>query len=298
MTSQAIPPEEQLLKLNRYLIDNAEQLPSPVITVGGQAVMYWYLTYLHLYPEQPDITSITSIDVDYVTRKEGVDVIAKIFNVSAQVQDIFNPPSIALLTLIDKDTGRVKEDVQGQFLNEQLNEANIVDIIDRPTGFDAGDFDGDKLMLNTEPFLVMPDRHGADMCHEYVRVLNPIACIRSRLSNATVPGGKNRLTEADRIRVLALPAFNFLLEKLQILPFRQGRHYVDYFVSFIWQRAFRRFQAQHKIPLYRIVEQLAAELQQEPGDDMPSEFYREELPRKVDFLAKEYQRYLRRIEAG
>lgn len=39
--------------------------------------MYWYLTYLHLYPDQPDVTSITSIDVDYVTRKEGVDFLAQ-----------------------------------------------------------------------------------------------------------------------------------------------------------------------------------------------------------------------------
>lgn len=296
MTSHAIPPEEQILKLNRYLIDNAVQLPSPVITVGGQAVMYWYLTYLHFYPDQPDITSITSIDVDYVTRKEGVDVIAKIFNVSAQVQEIFNPPSIAVLSLIDKDTGRVKEDAQGQFLNEPLNEANIVDIIDRPTGFEVGDFVGDKLALNTEPFLVMPDRHGAAMSHEFVRVLNPVACIRSRLSNATVPMGKDRLTEAERIRVLALPAFNFLLEKLQTLPFRQGRRYVDYFISFIWDRSFRRFQAEHRIPLFRIVEQLVAELEQDPDHEVPPEFYQEELSRKVDYLTQEYQRYLRIVE--
>lgn len=296
MTSHAIPPEEQILKLNRYLIDNAVQLPSPVITVGGQAVMYWYLTYLHLYPDQPDITFITSIDVDYVTRKEGIDVIAKIFNVSAQVQEIFNPPSIAVLSLIDKDTGRVKEDAQGQFLNEQLNEANIIDIIDRPTGFEVGDFVGDKLALNTEPFLVMPDRQGAAMSHEFVRVLNPVACIRSRLSNATVPMGKDRLTEAERIRVLALPAFNFLLEKLQTLPFRQGRCYVDYFISFIWNRSFRRFQAEHRIPLFRIVEQLVAELEQDPDDEVPPEFYQEELSRKVDYLTQEYQRYLRMVE--
>ncbi|QCA05857.1 hypothetical protein [Pantoea vagans] len=296
MTSHAIPPEEQILKLNRYLIDNAVQLPSPVITVGGQAVMYWYLTYLHFYPDQHDITSITSIDVDYVTRKEGVDVIAKIFNVSAQVQGIFNPPSIAVLSLIDKDTGRVKEDAQGQFLNEPLNEANIVDIIDRPTGFDVGDFVGDKLALNTEPFLVMPDRHGAAMSHEFVRVLNPVACIRSRLSNAIVPMGKDRLTEAERIRVLALPVFNFLLEKLQTLPFRQGRRYVDYFISFIWDRSFRRFQAEHRIPLFRIVEQLVAELEQDPEHEVPPEFYQEELSRKVDFLTQEYQRYLRMVE--
>lgn len=258
--------------------------------------MYWYLTNLHLYPQQPDLTAITSFDVDYVTRKEGVDVIAKIFNVESRVQEIFNPPSIAVLNLIDKNTGKVKEDAQGQFLNERLNEANIVDIIDRPTGFEAGDFVGDKLTLNTEPFLVMPDRHGAAMGHERVRVLNPIACIRSRLSNATVPMGKDKLTEAERIRVLALPTFNFMLEKLQTLPFRQSRQYIDYFVSFIWARAFRRFQAEHKIPLYRIVEQLVAELRHNPSDYVSPRLYLEELPRKVDYLAKEYERYRKRIE--
>lgn len=91
MTLRSIPPEEQIIKLNRYLIDNAHQLPSPVITVGGQAVMYWYLTNLHLYPQQPDLTAIASIDVDYVTRKEGVDVIAKIFNVEGKMQEILIP---------------------------------------------------------------------------------------------------------------------------------------------------------------------------------------------------------------
>ncbi|WP_428944177.1 hypothetical protein ACQK5W_16500 [Pantoea sp. FN060301] len=295
MTLHSIPPEEQILKLNRYLIDHAHQLPSPVITVGGQAVMYWYLTNLHLYPDQPDMTAITSIDIDYVARKEGVDVIAKIFNVVVRVQEIFNPPSIAVLSLIDKDTGRVKEDAQGQFLNERLNEANIVDIIDRPAGFKAGDFVGDKLTLNTEPFLIMPDHHGAAMSHELVRVLNPLACIRSRLSNATTPMGKDRLTEAERIRVLALPAFNFMLEKLQSLPFRQGRQYVDYFMSFVWDRPFRRFQAEHNIPLYRIVEQLVAELEINSGDYVSPGLYLEELPRKVDHLAQEYQRYLNLI---
>jgi len=295
MTARSIPPEEQTIKLNRYLIDNAYQLPSPVITVGGQAVMYWYLTYLHLYPDQPDVTAITSIDVDYVARKEGVDVIARIFNVESKTQDIFHPPSIAVLSLIDRDTGQVKEDEQGQFLNARLNEANIVDIIDRPTGFDADDFVGDKLRLNTEPYLVMPDRHGAAMCHEFVRVLNPLACIRSRLSNATVPMGKDRLTEAERIRVLALPAFNFLLEKLQTLPFRMSRKYVDYFLSFIWQRDFRRFQAEHNIPLYRIVEQLTVELEHDPGDYISPELYMEELPRKIDYLKQEYERFLKRI---
>ncbi|WP_312178008.1 hypothetical protein [Pseudescherichia sp.] len=77
MTKMVISPENQLVMLNRYLIDNAHLLPSPVITVGGQAVMYWYATYMDFYPEQPDMTFITSIDVDYVAKKEGQKLLHK-----------------------------------------------------------------------------------------------------------------------------------------------------------------------------------------------------------------------------
>jgi len=295
MTKMVISPENQMVMLNRYLIDNAHLLPSPVITVGGQAVMYWYATYMDFYPEQPDMTFITSIDVDYVAKKEGAEAIAQIFNVDNRMQEIFNPPSIAVFNLIDKDTGKVKENAQGQFLNEQLNEANIVDVIDRPSGFGHDDFAGDRLLLNTELFLVMPDRQGAAMSHDFVRVLNPVACILSRLSNATVPMGKDKFTEAMRIRVLALPAFNFLLEKLHNLPFREARKYVDYFITIIWRREFRRFQVQHSIPLYMILAQLVKELTESPGDYVLPQFYLNELPRKVMFLEKEYDRYQRLV---
>lgn len=139
-------------------------------------------------------------------------------------------------------------------------------MIDRPSGFGHDDFAGDRLLLNTELFLVMPDRQGAAMSHDFVRVLNPVACILSRLSNATVPMGKDKFTEAMRIRVLALPAFNFLLEKLHNLPFREARKYVDYFITIIWRREFRRFQVQHSIPLYMILAQLVKELTESPGD--------------------------------
>lgn len=291
MTISVIPPENQMVILNRYLIDNAHLLPSPVITVGGQAVMYWYATYMHAYPSQPDMTYITSQDVDYVAKKEGVEVIARIFNVESRMQEVFNPPSIAVLSLIDKDTGKVKEDAQGQFLNDQLNEANVVDIIDRPSGFDPGDFAGDKLLLNTEPFLVMPDHHGAAMSHDLVRVLNPIATIRSRLANATAPMGKDKLTEVERIKVMALPAYNFMLQKIESEPFRESRKWVDYYCSMIWTQGYRRFQAEYNIPLYVIVEQLLAELSASPERyEVPEEFHTKELPRKVAYLKSEYQR--------
>lgn len=150
-------------------------------------------------------------------------------------------------------------------------------------------------MLNTELFLVMPDRQGAAMSHDFVRVLNPVACILSRLSNATVPMGKDKFTEAIRIKVLALPAFNFLLEKLHNLPFREARRYVDYFIAIIWRREFRRFQVQHSIPLYVILAQLVKELAESPGEYVLPQFYLNELPRKVMFLEREYDRYQRLV---
>lgn len=104
------------------------------------------------------------------------------------------------------------------------------------------------------------------MSHDFVRVLTPVACILSRLSNATIPMGKDRFTEAICIKVLALPVFNFLLEKLQTLPFREARKYVDYFIAIIWRREFRRFQVEHSIPLYVIVAQLVKELVESAGD--------------------------------
>ncbi|MDR3431977.1 MAG: hypothetical protein P4L95_08775 [Rouxiella aceris] len=293
MTKNALLPEEQIIHLNRYLIDNASQLPSPVITVGGQAVVYWLTAYIDSYPERPEMTYITSQDVDYVAKKENVEIIANIFNVEGKVQEVFNPPSIAVLTLIDKDTGKIKEIAKGVFSGESFNDPNLVDIIDRPTGFDASDFMGEKLLLNTEPFLVMPDQHGAEMSHDFVRVLNPIATIRSRLSNATVPMGKDKRSESERLKIMALPAYNFLVDKLQRLPFREARVYVDYFYEVIWQRQFRYFLVEYNIPLYVILVHLVAELNQsvDDYDHIPAQFYRNELPRKAAFFESEFERY-------
>ncbi|WP_413730153.1 hypothetical protein [Sodalis sp. RH22] len=292
MSKLAIPPDEQMVKLNRYLIRNAEKLPSPVITVGGQAVMYWLAVYMDAYTEKPDMTFINSIDIDYVARNEGIAAIAQIFNVNAEIQTTFTPPSLAVLALIDAGTGKVKEDEHGLFLNPEVNEPNIVDIIDRPSGFESDDFIGKKLALNTELFQVLPEHYGDVTCNDKVRVLNPIACIRSRLSNATVPPmQKDPLTEAARIRALAIPAYNFLLEKFECLPFRQGRVYLDYFCSMIWQRNYRRYQIEHKLPLYRIIEKMLDEIKLKPNDfNLPENFYHIELPRKLEHLRTEYER--------
>lgn len=44
-----IPPFEQAYILNKKLIDKANTLSDPVITVGGQAIQYWVAYYRELY---------------------------------------------------------------------------------------------------------------------------------------------------------------------------------------------------------------------------------------------------------
>ncbi|WP_414165502.1 hypothetical protein ACMGGS_06715 [Superficieibacter sp. BNK-5] len=297
MVKPVIPPEEQIIKLNRYLMRNADQLPSPVITVGGQAVMYWYEVYLQAYEKKPDVIYISSVDVDYVTRRESVAIIARVFNVDAHLQKVFNPPSIAVLDLIDKDTGKIKEDEEGIFLNPREREPNVVDIIDRPAGFDVDDFSDKKLLLNTEPYCVLPEYQGDVTSHAKVLVLNPIACIRSRLANATVPMGKDKLTEVARIKALAVPVYNYLLDKFETLEFRESRKYLNYYCDVIWQRSYRRFQALHHIPLYIILESLLTELMSNPEDyNVPSSFIQQELPHRIAWLKSEYERISKSVQ--
>ncbi|MRT56824.1 hypothetical protein GJV11_11935 [Enterobacteriaceae bacterium RIT693] len=290
MTRQhIIPPAIQLMKLNESLIRNAHRLPSPVITVGGQAVVYWYGYYLEAYQVRPGLESITSVDVDYVTHRETVEVIAELFNVKPHVQEVFNPPSIAVLDLIDLDTGKVKEDEEGLFLDPRSDETNIIDIIDRPTGFEVQDLRGEGLVLNTERFYIATDAE--EISSEKVLVLNPVACIRSRLANATVPMGKDKLIEAERIKALAVPVFNFLLEKFRELEFRESRNYFDYYCRVIWQRQYRRYQVEYNIPLYAILEQFLIQLKSFPHSyNYPRAFVEIELPRCIEHMASEYKR--------
>lgn len=291
-----IPPTIQLMKLNESLIRNAHRLPSPVVTVGGQAVVYWYGYYLEAYQVKPILESITSVDVDYVTRRETVEVIAELFNVEPHMQEVFTPPSIAVLDLIDLDTGKVKEDEEGLFLDPRTDETNIIDIIDRPTGFEVRDFKEEGLILNTERFYI--DTGAEELSSEKVLILNPVACMRSRLANATAPMGKDKLIEADRIKALAVPVYNFLLEKFRALEFRESRKYLDYYCQIIWQSQYRRYQVEYNIPLYTILEQFLVHLKSFPHSyNYPPAFIETELPRRLECMSSKYKRLCHKVKS-
>ncbi|MEI2265698.1 hypothetical protein [Erwinia sp. CGal63] len=145
MTELHIPASAQVYLLNHELIAHADELQDAVITVGGQAVFYWASYYQELYPadEQPDERALRSVDIDYVSRKSNVDSIAKALNVEPKFQEPFNPPSIAMFSLIDRDTAKIKEFGGRLFSNADAEyRENIIDIIDRPSGFQHDDFTG------------------------------------------------------------------------------------------------------------------------------------------------------------
>ena len=151
-----IPPYEQMYLLNQQLISNADQFKHAVITVGGQAVQYWISYYHAQYGDRlPDERLTTSVDCDYSARKDDIAAIAKTLNVKTWENKDGQPPSLAQFMLIDQDTHDIKRDDGRLFaVPDAPDEPNVVDIIDRPGGFDRSDFLGEKLYLYTAPFYV------------------------------------------------------------------------------------------------------------------------------------------------
>lgn len=300
-----IPPYEQAYLLNAKLIARGDTLRDPVITIGGQAVQYWVSYYREQYRDAlPDARHVTSIDVDYSARRHDIAAIAQALGVDA----IFNdglPPSLARFALVDSQTHRIQE-VDGRYFAdpEHPDQPNTVDIIDFPLGFDYRDLSGSLLGLNTELFMIEPDGPDFPALHPMVRVLNPLACLRSRFSNLlSLP--RPTVTEVARIKAMMVACVYFIIEKFEQITdpadddennpvtFREVRIYLDEFLRFAVKPEIIRAQVEHDLPLYRIPEQLAAVFAADPeGYWVPENLWKEELPRKAEHIRK----YAERIE--
>ena len=300
-----IPPYEQTYLLNKQLIARAHLFRDPVITIGGQAVQYWVSYYHQLYRNAlPDARLITSVDVDYAARRHDITAIARALGVDANLNNPGQPPSLARFVLIDAATRSIKT-VKGRFFADpaQPAHANTVDIIDFPSGFTWHDFAGENLLLNTEPFYVSQEHPDEPEYHERVRVINPLACLRSRFSNLQTLR-RDPLIEVARIKALMLPCVYFLLEKFdavsapdemtaaQPVSFREMKRYADALYTFAMQEDVVRVQVSHEIALYRIIEQLMAIFAAEPESyNVPVAFWQKELPVK----AADMKKYVERI---
>ncbi|MEQ9855123.1 MULTISPECIES: hypothetical protein [Pectobacterium] len=230
-----IPPYEQVYLLNQQLICNADKFKYAVITVGGQAVQYWISYYHALYGDRlPDERLTTSVDCDYSARKDDIVAIAKTLNVKTWENKNGQPPSLAKFMLIDQDTHDIKRDNDRLFaVPDEPGEPNVVDIIDHPGGFDRSDFLGNKLYLHTTPFYVETTGPGIPEMSEKVRVLNPIACMRSRFSNL-IDLRRDPEIEIARINALKIPCYYFLINEFDVKPFRIAR---KMFME-LWQLAY------------------------------------------------------------
>ncbi|EDV2568421.1 TPA: hypothetical protein ACU9K7_003241 [Salmonella enterica] len=303
-----IPPYEQMYLLNQQLICNADQFEYAVITVGGQAVQYWISYYHEQFGDRlPDDRLTTSVDCDYSARKGDIAAIAKTLNVKAWVNKDGQPPSLAQFMLIDQDTNEIKRDNGRIFaVPDDPNEANVVDIIDMPGGFDISDFKDDKLYLHTSPFYVRATSPDTPEMHEKVRVLNPVACMRSRFSNLTALRRDPEI-EIARINALKIPCYFFLLEQFDEQPFKFSRQVFMELWQLAsdennlrlqafwhtWQGPLMHDQQSNNITLIDVLEAVYQYLESHLDDfDIPEQFITKDLTVKLAQLRDRFNRYI------
>ncbi|MEI2265697.1 hypothetical protein [Erwinia sp. CGal63] len=118
--------------------------------------------------------------------------------------------------------------------------------------------------------------------HHLVRVLNPVACMRSRFDNIASKIKSDTETEVRRIKSLMIPAFYFLLDKFEFESFRNARRFLDSFIQLTQHTSYRRIQTRQNIHLYKILEQLYIFLSRNRQDyDLNSRFIDYELNNKA-----------------
>lgn len=231
-------PLEQLELLNREIKDL--KLSHPIIIVGGQAVAYWIWRYQNMFKK--NILSdkrLFSYDIDYTCFVDDIPLMSKAWNLPYYLNKNGQPPSIAILLTKDKK-GVIKEYNGKHFYNENIQDANIIDIIDSPAGFEKRELYNnlDKLC---EPYF--PDNNN-------IVVLNPIACLRARLFN--IYGNVKRSSinlEIERIRSLNVTIICFLVNKISNGDFKLGFKYFNLFKETIMKSQVSKIDAKYGLYL-------------------------------------------------
>ncbi|MBL4899016.1 MAG: hypothetical protein JKX76_05125 [Colwellia sp.] len=231
MLDKYLKPLEQLFQLNAELIPNLEELSSYVHVVGGQAVAYW----INYYSSDIKFTDeeqlyVQSADIDYVALNTDIKLLAKCWNVDVSYADNHPPPSLAILLLKNHD--KIKETADGhlfldvdKLLLEEEVKSNLVDIIDRPAGFDEKAFKlATKLEIYTTPF-IFPESFKIQP-QDKLRILTPLGCIRSRIANLFYTQ-KPKDIEVARIKVLMEPTFFHIQDLIADNGFKHTKRYID-----------------------------------------------------------------------
>ncbi|MCG6316695.1 hypothetical protein K6U66_02655 [Vibrio alginolyticus] len=229
-----LAPLDQVFHLCKEIYTHLDQLNRPVIIIGGQSISYWleYYDYVSALSDA-DRALATSVDVDFCGSKADFLVLTERWNVKFRVPNIDqSTPEVGISVLLHRDTGKIKEtdglmyvDI-GAWINKQQEEPNQVDFLELPMGFEGHDFKHGRLLQHTELFEFPSEFELAPV--DNLRVLNPIACIKSRMLNYQyLKKAKDPERELDRINLLILPTALFLQSSLLEFGYRHTRKYID-----------------------------------------------------------------------
>lgn len=239
--SKTLHPLEQLHLLNQDIKDL--ELISPLIVVGGQAVAYWVWRYQNMFTEEILTNKkLFSFDIDYMCAKEDIAKIAQAWDLPFNLNTCGQPPSIALLRT-QHSNGSIKTYQGASFYNEQIDAANIIDIIDTPAGFTRREIHT-HLNRFCEPYF--EDSRA-------VYILNPIACLRARLANINGKFKRSSLSfEIERVRSLLVTIICFLFKKISNDNFKEGISYFTLFKETITNSDVAQIDAEYGLNLYTV----------------------------------------------
>lgn len=288
MLDKYLRPLEQLFQLNAELIPNLNELSSYVHVVGGQAVAYWvnyYSSDIKFTDEEQ--LQVQSADIDYVALKTDIKLLAKCWNVDVSYADNHPPPSLAILLLQNQEKiketadGHLFVDIDKLFLEEEVK-SNLVDIIDRPAGFDEKAFKLDtKLKIYTTPF-IFPESFKIQP-HEKLRILTPLACIRSRIANLFYTQ-KPKDIEVARIKVLMEPTFFHIQDLVADNGFKHTKRYIDDLRYLTLSRDSIKLYLDYGIDLRDLYSSIAH------CPDVPDIFIENEFSRVIEKMDAKYER--------
>ena len=235
-------PLEQLEILNRE-ISNVN-LTHPIIVVGGQAVAYWIWKYQNMFKH--DVLSdkrLFSYDIDYTCFVDDIRLLSEAWNIPYYLNKNGHPPSIGILLTKDKN-GKIKQYDNKYFYNENIKDANIIDIIDSPAGFDK------KYLYNNINMLCEPYFRN----NQNIVILNPIACLRARLFNIYENVKRSSINlEIERIRSLNVTILCFLVNKISSVDSKLVFKYFNLFKETILNSQVSKIDAKYDLYLRSVL---------------------------------------------
>lgn len=292
MSRQYLTPLEQLYRLNQELIGNMSNLSEPICVVGGQSVAYW----LNYYSDMLDITDAdlskaNSVDIDYVSVRKDVAALARVWKSQFYLADDHPAPSIALIKLQDEKS-RVKTDANGlKFLDVDAFEfdgtvrSNIIDILDWPAGFEKDDFHGKKINQFYTTAFEFPESLQTNS-HEWLRILTPLGCLKSRMANLFLtPKPKN--LELARIELLLQPTAFYFQDLAADKSFRETKVHINKLFSLVRSEQAVKLYVDYSIDLRKLYQHVCSQLA-----NAPELFLKIELPSQLTKLNSKYERRL------